>query len=139
MFSCKDKGFEEVELSDEMKEQIALDFHDEYYYAVFEKGRFSCYGKYKNIYFICSLTEGILAPDYKPDVIQEFDTKNSHVKIYSSYLVFGYLDHYFYDIEVLYTLGIVSEKALLEFSDYTKDHKPSVDLDVWEYLYTNKN
>ncbi|MDE6407244.1 MAG: hypothetical protein K2K48_04660 [Anaeroplasmataceae bacterium] len=134
LFSCKDKGFEEVELSDKMKEQIALDYDNHYSKGDSEhrlgKGWFSSYGKYKNIYFIsCSGGTELF------DVIQEFATENSYVRIYSSNWIYAYYNHNFYDIKVLYRLGIVSEEAVLDLCDYANEHPLFADTDSWQYLY----
>ena len=137
MFSCRDKGFEEVELSDKMKEQIALDYND--YYSEedpkypLESGYFACLGKYKNVYFICFLND-----DAGTGVIDEFATENSYVRIYGTHPFYGYLNHEFYNVEELYKLGKVTEEALLDLSDYTKEHYLPADMDVWEYSYLDK-
>lgn len=66
------------------------------------------------------------------DVETEFATEDSYVRIYGANPIMAYLNHTFYELEELYKDGKVTEKALLELSDYTKNPK---DMDVWRYSY----
>ncbi|MDE6414684.1 MAG: hypothetical protein K2K48_04655 [Anaeroplasmataceae bacterium] len=135
LFSCKDKGFEEVELSNKMKEQIALDYlakEIEKYGPLDDYGaiELACPGKYKNVYFISLLSNIIF------DITTEFRTENSYVRIdYGGVPMVGYINHRFYDLEDLYRIGKISEKALLELNDYTDEHTAYKDNKNWIYSY----
>lgn len=136
MFSCRDKGFEEIELSDKMKEQIALDYIE--YLSLEEKnpsygGRFACPGKYKNIYFISLLSSWLW------DITIEFPTENSYIRIdYGGFPMVAYMNHSFYKLEDLYKQGEISEKALLELNEYTDEHNVLKDNKNWHYSYEDK-
>ena len=137
MFSCRDKGFEEVKLSDKLKEQIALDYDD--YQCEgnpewrLDNGRFACPGKYKNIYFVSLLSSWLY------DITIEFPTENSYVRIdYGGYPMLAYMDHSFYKLEDLYKEGKLTEEALLELNDYTDENSPFKDGKDWRYSYLDK-
>ena len=139
MFSCRDKGFEEVELSDKMKEQIALDYFtslsEEYGATATESygGRFACPGKYKNIYFVSLLSSWLF------DITIEFRTENDYVRIdYGGYPMFAYMDHSFHSLEDLYKEGKLTEEALLGLNDYTDEHNPNKDGKNWHYSFEDK-
>ncbi|MDE6408364.1 MAG: hypothetical protein K2K50_07160, partial [Anaeroplasmataceae bacterium] len=122
LFSCKDKGFEEVELSDKMKEQIALDDiklyeEDDEFEFDYDIMPYACQGKYKNIYFI-----RFLHIRWGVDVIVEFVTENYRIKIYGETPIRAYYNHKFYELEEIYNMGKVPESVLLALSEYTKEH-----------------
>ncbi|MDE6407146.1 MAG: hypothetical protein K2K50_00895 [Anaeroplasmataceae bacterium] len=129
LFSCKDKGFEEAEPSDKMKEQIALDYQKQYEVAVDDEiiCSFGCQGKYKNIYFVCFLSGWWLGDQ------QDVLTDNYRIKIYVMAPIRAYYNHKFYNIEEIYNNRKVPESVLLGLSDYTKEHDTLPKMKLWSF------
>ncbi|MDE6414683.1 MAG: hypothetical protein K2K48_04650 [Anaeroplasmataceae bacterium] len=133
LFSCKDKGFEELELSDKIKEQIAIDYMKQYEYDEddLEALLFDCQGKYKSVYFV-SFLNGFWIWDGPLDVL----TDNYRITIYVSFPIRAYYNHKFYELEEIYNKGKVPESVLLALSEYTKEH--SEFSNMWEYSLSEK-